>query len=170
MAGTPGHDASRPVRQGGRRGSRRRPALVRRGQAVSAGRSGRLAGLVSLAFLAAACARALHEPHPITDPTGGPPVTDEADMRDLVARAAALFAEREVERAQEAARLYQRVAAAKNTSLEAIVGLARVEVWLTDHLADAAARQAAAQIAVEAAQACAARAPSDPECSYWMGA
>jgi hypothetical protein len=84
--------------------------------------------------------------------------------------AESLFAERDVAKGREAARLFLRAAAAEGAPIEAFLGAARVEVWLTDHLDDSAARQQAAAAAVEAAQWCVRKGPSEPACGYWLGA
>jgi tetratricopeptide (TPR) repeat protein len=51
-----------------------------------------------------------------------------------------------------------------------LVGAARAEVWLVDHEPQAAAKEAAAILAVQAAQWCLRQAPESAECEFWLGA
>jgi tetratricopeptide (TPR) repeat protein len=127
-------------------------------------------GLLVPGLLATGCAAALREPRPIAELAGGAPPADAAEAARLLSQAEALFAERDVEKADAAARLYLRAAAAEDATIEALLGAVRADVWLTDHESDPAARGRAAAAAVDAAQWCARKAPADAACDYWMGA
>jgi len=134
------------------------------------------------------CASALREPRPIADlagevrpkpggdgPDSGAPAATPADVPAILGRAEALYAERgpgerALESVRMAAREFLRAAAADGTRTDGLVGAARARVWLADHEADPAARQASAGSAVEAAQWCGRIAPLDRECDYWFGA
>ena len=126
--------------------------------------------LVALCALAPGCVAALKEPRPIADLAGGAPPADPAEAAALLSQAETLFAERDVEKAGTAARLFLRAASADGAPIEALLGAVRAEVWLTDHESDPGARGRAAAAAVEAAQWCARKAPADPACDYWLGA
>jgi hypothetical protein len=62
------------------------------------------------------------------------------------------------------------VTAEKPPRREAVLGLVRVRVWLTEHEESSERREQAAKAAVEAAQWCDQVSPGDPECDYWLGA
>ena len=128
------------------------------------------AALLALGLLATGCAAALREPRPIVELAGGAPAVDRAEAAQLLSQAEALFAERDVEKAGTAARLYLRAATADDAPIEALLGAVRADVWLTDHESDPGARARAAAAAVEAAQWCARKAPADAVCDYWLGA
>jgi len=130
--------------------------------------------LAILCVLAPGCAAALREPRPLGDlaglgADGAPPATSE-EIATLLSRAAALFAEREVDKTETAARMFLRAAAADGAPIEAVVGAVRAQIWLTDHAGGARERLQAATFAVDAAQWCGRRAPLDPQCDYWLGA
>ena len=108
-------------------------------------------------------------------PDSGAPAATPADVPAILGRAEALYAERgpgerALESVRMAAREFLRAAAADGTRTDGLVGAARARVWLADHEADPAARQASAGSAVEAAQWCGRIAPLDRECDYWFGA
>jgi len=126
--------------------------------------------LTTLCALAPGCVAALREPRPIAELAGGAPPADRAEAAELLSQAEALFAERDVEKAGTAARLYLRAATADDAPIEALLGAVRADVWLTDHESDPEARGRAAAAAVEAAQWCARRRPAEPACDYWLGA
>jgi len=130
----------------------------------------RAALFVLLAAHSIGCVRALKEPSPIADLAGASPPSSPAEVQALLAQADSLFAARDAGKAADAARLYLRAAAGEGAPLEALVGAARADVWLTDHESDAEARRRAASDAVQAAQWCAKRAPAAPVCDYWLGA
>ncbi len=129
-----------------------------------------LAAAILLGLLATGCAAALREPPPIVELAGGAPAADLAEAAELLSRAEALFAERDVEKAGTAAGLYLRAAAADDAPIAALLGAVRADVWLTDHESDPGARGRAAAAAVEAAQWCSRRRPADPACDYWLAA
>ena len=126
--------------------------------------------LLALGALATGCAAALREPRPIVELAGGAPSAGRAEAAELLLRAEALFAERDVDKAGAAAGLYLRAATADDAPIEALLGAVRADVWLTDHVSDPEARGRAAAAAVEASQWCARKAPADPACDYWLGA
>ena len=130
----------------------------------------RRAVLLALGALATGCAAALREPRPIVELAGGAPSAGRAEAAELLLRAEALFAERDVDKAGAAAGLYLRAATADDAPIEALLGAVRADVWLTDHVSDPEARGRAAAAAVEASQWCARKAPADPACDYWLGA
>ena len=124
--------------------------------------------------LIAACATALKEPRPLGDlaasPSGETAPAGPDEVATLVSNAAALFAERDVEKAKMATRMFLRAAASEGAPIEALVGAVQAQIWLIDHEADARAREEGARTAVEAAQWCGREAPLDPRCDYWLGA
>ncbi|MGH9869914.1 MAG: hypothetical protein ACREAA_17345 [Candidatus Polarisedimenticolia bacterium] len=71
---------------------------------------------------------------------------------------------------REAAGVWLQAVGAEPSNLEALAGLARARVWLSDHETGADARRDAARQAVEAAQWCEQAFPRHPVCAYWMGA
>jgi hypothetical protein len=146
-------------------------AADRRPRARSARAASGLA-LLWIGFLG--CATALKEPRPLGDlagaDDGSAPPADRQEIASLVARAAALFAERDVDKSKTAARLFLRAAAADGAPIEAVVGAVRAQVWLIEHETDARAREQTATAAVETAQWCGLKAPHDPACDYWLAA
>ncbi|HKB08245.1 MAG TPA: hypothetical protein VKF61_08215, partial [Candidatus Polarisedimenticolia bacterium] len=123
---------------------------------------------------ALACASALKEPRPLGDLAGAPP-GEAAPVRPgeaatLVSNAAALFAERDVEKAKQASQMFLRAAAAENAPIDALLGAVQAQIWLIEHEPEARAREEGARTAVEAAQWCGREAPLDPRCDYWLGA
>jgi len=147
-----------------------------------------IAAILVWAFAASGCASALREPRPIADlagearqnaggagPGSGAPAAAPADVPAILGRAEALYAERGpgergLDSVRMAAREFLRAAAADGARIDGLVGAARARVWLADHEAAPAARQASAGSAVEAAQWCGRIAPLDRECDYWLGA
>ena len=91
-------------------------------------------------------------------------------MDALLSRAAVLYAERALDGVREAASTWFQAARADSSRVEGLIGAARAEIWLVDHEPEAAAREEAATLAVQAAQWCLRTAPQNPECSYYMGA
>jgi len=93
----------------------------------------------------AGCATALREPATGTDllEAGGP--------RRAVAQSTYLAAAR-----------------ADSARAEGLLGLARVSVWRIEHEQNETERKALVPIALQAAQACARRDPTDPRCDYWL--
>jgi tetratricopeptide (TPR) repeat protein len=88
----------------------------------------------------------------------------------LLSRAGVLYAERALDGVREAAKTWFQAARADSSRIEGLIGAARAEIWLVDHEPEAAAREAAAVLGVQAAQWCLRIAPQNPECSYYMGA
>jgi hypothetical protein len=123
-----------------------------------------------LCLLSFGCARALKEPRPISELADAPAPADTAEVAGLMTRAEALLAERDLDKAKEAALLFLRAASAKGAPIDALLGALRAEVWVTDHAPDPRVRAQSAAAAVEAAQWCTLRAPLDPACDYWRGA
>jgi tetratricopeptide (TPR) repeat protein len=126
--------------------------------------------LIALGALAAGCVAALKEPRTIADLAGGVDPPDQVEAAALLSQAEALFAERDVEKAGTAARLFLRAATADGAPVEALLGAVRADVWLTDHASDPADRRRAAAAAAEAVQWCTRKAPGNPACYYWLGA
>ena len=69
---------------------------------------------------------------------------------------------------KRASALWSQAAATSPSGTEALVGAARAQIWLSDHLASAEEREQAAVSAVYAGQLCSARASADPRCDYWL--
>jgi hypothetical protein len=130
--------------------------------------------LAVLCTLSTGCLPALKEPRPLSDlagdPSGNTRPVDPEESAALLTRATALFAERSLEPAREAAQMFLRAATADGSSRAALIGAVRAHIWLTDHATDPDERARSATMAVEAAQWCGRRDPADPECDYWLGA
>jgi hypothetical protein len=144
----------------------------------------RSVGVVVLAVAlaaSAACARALHEPPPLTAmgpaaaPAGGEGVASAAaattaspaEVDGLLRDGAAAFARRPGAGAVSGARdLYLRAARADETRVEGLLGAAEASAWLIEHEADASRRERLATEAVDICQWCVRRAPSSVECVY----
>jgi len=117
------------------------------------------------------CARALHEPPPLSDLGGGAGSRGKPEAVDgLLARAASLFATRRTEDVRRAAQVWLEAARADPTRIEGLTGAARACVWLVEHEPDADARRESVTTAVQSAQWCERIAPSDAGCAYWLGA
>jgi hypothetical protein len=129
----------------------------------------------------AACARALHEPPPLTaiGPATAPagtrvaappavaPAASPADVAGLLRDAAAAFARRpDAGAASGALDRYLRAARADETRVEGLLGAAEASAWLIEHEADASRREHLATEAVEICQWCVRRAPERIECTY----
>ncbi len=91
-------------------------------------------------------------------------------MEALLSQAGVLYATRTLEAAGKASEIYLQAARADDSRIEGLIGAARAQVWLVDHAPEAAAREAAAILAVQSAQWCLRIAPDDAGCHYWMGA
>jgi tetratricopeptide (TPR) repeat protein len=150
---------------------------------------------LAAAGAAAGCAAALKEAPPLVDLAGGGPPPDATAVASLLRQAEDQFAERTVQSVHRAAALYLRVASAEIASPagapsaatppagapstathsavappEGVVGAVQAQIWLTDHETEPAAREAAATLAVQAAQWCPRIAPGLPDCDFWLGA
>ena len=87
----------------------------------------------------------------------------------LITEAMAAFARRpDIDAVTLAAALWGQAAAASPSGTEALIGAARAQIWLSDHLESADGREHAAVSAVYAGQLCSARAPAEPRCDYWL--
>ncbi len=124
--------------------------------------------LLALALTATGCAHALREPRPLETIAGATPAPAQPSG-DLLARAEALYARRDVASVREAADLWAQAAAADRSRVDGVLGAVQARVWLADHESEPAARLAAAETAVETVQWCGRIAPNDPACSYWLG-
>jgi tetratricopeptide (TPR) repeat protein len=135
---------------------------------------------LAAAGAAAGCAAALKEAPPLVDLAGGGPPPDATAVAGLLRQAEDQFAARTVPSVHRAAALYLRVASAEIASPaaapsaaappEGVVGAVEAQIWLTDHETEPAAREAAATLAVQAAQWCPRIAPGLPDCDFWLGA
>ncbi len=122
------------------------------------------AALVFACLLAAACVPALREPPAVEDLAGSNRSRGVSDL----AEADALFAARNLEAVRRAGELFFAAAAADPAEIDGLIGAARTGVWLAGHEPDAESRRTAAVSAVQASQHCAARAPTRPDCDYWL--
>jgi hypothetical protein len=132
----------------------------------------RAALLLAAAWLAVACAQALHEPPPVSQMGGRTSVetasrATPADVDRLLAEARAHFAKRpdpvEVQAARSA---YMAAAQGDDTRVEGLLGLARVSSYRIEHEPDAGERDRLVAVAIEASQWCERRAPGRAECRY----
>jgi tetratricopeptide (TPR) repeat protein len=129
----------------------------------------------------AGCARALHEPPPLTaiGPASAPageraaassasvPAASPADVDGLLGDAAAAFARRPgAGAASDSLDLYLRAARADDVRVEGLLGAAEASAWLIEHEADAARREQLATEAVQICQWCVRREPERIECTY----
>jgi tetratricopeptide (TPR) repeat protein len=129
----------------------------------------------------AACARALHEPPPLTaiGPASVPaadrasassastPAASPGDVNGLLRDAAGAFAKRPDSRAVSGSLdLYLRAARADEARVEGLLGAAEASAWLIEHEADAPRRERLATEAVQICQWCVRRAPERIECNY----
>ncbi len=129
----------------------------------------------------AACARALHEPPPLTAigsatrPAAGPgaassasaPVALPSEVDGLLRDGAAAFARRpDAGAVSGSLDLYLRAARADESRVEGLLGAAEASAWLIEHETDAPRRERLATEAVEICQWCVRRAPSSVECTY----
>jgi tetratricopeptide (TPR) repeat protein len=145
---------------------------------VSPIQPGREAGVVIAIALSAGllcgsisgCAAALKEAPPLSDLAGGGAARSPREVDSLLSMGRLLFARRTLATARQAARAFLQAAAADPARSEGTIEAARVQVWLADHELDAAGRQDAATLAVQAAQWCGRIAPALPACDYWLGA
>ena len=129
----------------------------------------------------AACARALHEPPPLT--AIGPATAPEghgaaassasaraplpAEVDGLLRDAAAAFARRpDAGAASGSLDLYLRAARTDEIRVEGLLGAAEASAWLIEHEADASRREHLATEAVEICQWCVRLAPERLECTY----
>jgi tetratricopeptide (TPR) repeat protein len=127
---------------------------------------------------AGACARALHEPPPLTAigpagaQAGGRPATLPAssppsEVDGLLRDAAAAFDRRpDATAVSGSLDLYLRAARSDETRVEGLLGAAEASAWLIEHDADASRRERLATEAVQICQWCARRAPASIECTY----
>ncbi len=127
---------------------------------------------LALCALCAGCARALHEPPPLSDLGGASPSAGAtpADVDGLLARAGDLFARRVPDDARRAAQVYLQAARADAARTDGLIGAVRVYAWLVEHETDAAARADDATTAVQTAQWCERIDPLSAACAYWLGA
>ena len=127
-------------------------------------------GLILLGcLLAAGCASALREPPPLPQ-LGGGTGTGSGPVENLLSRADVLYATRTPEGVREASAVYLQAARADTSGIDGLMGAIRAQVWLVDHEAEAAAREADATLAVQSAQWCLRIAPEEAGCHYWLGA
>jgi tetratricopeptide (TPR) repeat protein len=143
----------------------------------------RLFALLLAVALAAtsACARALHEPPPLTAinpatrPAAGPGAASSAaapaalagDVDGLLRDGAAAFARRpDAGAVSGSLDLYLRAARADDIRVEGLLGAAAASAWLIEHEADPSRRERLATGAVEICQWCVRRAPERIECTY----
>jgi hypothetical protein len=137
-----------------------------------------LAGAVAAT---SACARALHEPPPLTaiGPAIRPaadagaassasvPAASPAEVDGLLRDAAAAFAKRpDAGAVSGSLDLYLRAARADEARVEGLLGAAGSSAWLIEHEADASRRDRLATEAVQICQWCGRRAPELIECTY----
>ena len=130
---------------------------------------------------AGACARALHEPPPLSAivPPSAPagertaassasaPPASAADVDGLLGDAAAAFARRPAAGAVSGSLdLYLRAARADEARVEGLLGAAVTSAWLIEHEADAPRRERLATEAVQICQWCVRRSPERIECTY----
>ena len=128
-----------------------------------------------------ACARALHEPPPLTaiGPASAPagdrgaassasaPAESPRDVADLLRDGAAAFARRpDAGAVSGSLDLYLRAARADERRVEGLLGAAVASAWLIEHEADASRRDRLATEAVQICQWCVRRAPENIECTY----
>jgi len=128
-----------------------------------------------------ACARALHEPPPLTvigpatRPAAGAgaassasaPAALPSEVDGLLRDGAAAFARRPDAGAVSASLdLYLRASRADEFRVEGLLGAAEASAWLIEHETDAPRRERLATEAVEICQWCVRRAPERIECSY----
>jgi len=128
------------------------------------------AALVAILTMTGGCARALHEPPPLVDPSQDAGQRDPERVAPLLAQAEALYASRDPEKVRKAVAIYMDAARADTTRVEGLVGAIRAESWLIDHEDDAEARRRDAISSVQAAQWCGRIAPKSAACVYWLGA
>ena len=117
------------------------------------------------------CAHALKEPPPLSQ-LGGPQSTkpDPSEVEKLLREGEILYARRSLEAVQDASGVYLQAAQADPHRIEGLVGAVKTQIWVIDHQSDRAKREAAAVLAVQAAQWCLRIAPTSPVCQYWLGA
>jgi hypothetical protein len=121
-------------------------------------------GLACAAVLVIACARALHEPGPISGMTKEAPGGEPAE---LLREADAAWQRRgEPGRAAAAQELYLQAAAADARGVAGVLGAMRAMTFRLGREQDASVREALARQQVELGQWCRRRAPSDPACDY----
>jgi len=118
---------------------------------------------------AVGCAPALRTAPPLAE-IAGAPTASRVEAPALQARAAGLFASRDLNHVREAAGLALQAAAADPSLEPALLTAVETLVWLADHEPEAEARETAAVRAVQAAQWCDRGAPASPACSFWLGA
>jgi tetratricopeptide (TPR) repeat protein len=121
--------------------------------------------LLAVALAAtAACARALHEPPPLT---AIGPAASPADVDGMLRDGAAAFARRpDAGAVSGSLDLSLRAARADETRVEGLLGAAEASAWLIEHEADASRRERLATEAVEICQWCVRRVPERIECTY----
>jgi hypothetical protein len=123
------------------------------------------------------CARALHEPPPLsalgpaTGPAGGQPgsstVSSPADVDGLLRDAAAAFGRRpDTAAVTSAFDLFLRAARFDEGRVEGLIGAAEASAWLIEHETDESRRDRLAAEAVQVCQWCVRRAPTSIECTY----
>lgn len=120
--------------------------------------------------LAAGCAGALREPPPLPQLGGGGSSSPPGSVETLLTQAGVLYATRTLEGVGKASEAYLQAARADASRIEGLIGATRAQVWLVDHEPEAAAREAAATLAVQSAQWCLRIAPESAGCHYWLGA
>lgn len=137
---------------------------------MSRRRRGYLGLLLLGCSLAAGCASALREPPALPQLGGGGSPAPPGSVESLLSQAGLLYATRALEGVREASAVYLQAARADASRIEGLVGATRAQVWLVDHEPEAAAREAAATLAVQSAQWCLRIAPEGAGCHYWLGA
>ena len=126
--------------------------------------------LLCASALLAACAHALKEPPALQAVVGNAEGRSPRDVDELLAQAEALFARYDFASVRKAAEAWSAAAAADPRRIEGLAGIVKANVWVTEHETDPAARLAAAEKGVHAAQWCQRTAPREPVCDYWLGA
>jgi len=137
--------------------------------------------LAAVLATTSACARALHEPPPLTaigPPTGStasqavaptPSSIDSspAAVDGVLREAAAGFGKRpDAGAVAGSLDLYLRAARSDDTRVEGLIGAAEASAWLIEHEMDTSRRERLSTQAVQICQWCVRRAPTSIECTY----
>ena len=138
-----------------------------------------LTGLLVVLALAAgsACARALHEPPPLSaiGPASGPggsraappAAALPADVGGLLRDATAEFGKRpDAAAVAGALEMFLQAARSDESRVEGLLGAAEASAWLIEHESDASRRERLATQAVQMCQWCVRRSPKSIECTY----
>ena len=126
--------------------------------------------LAAAALTSSACAAAL-QPLDTSSALGhvDPERVDAQEAARLAADAEGEFGRRpNVDAVRQAEALWVRSAIARPSSALAVIGAVRAQTWLGEHLDDPQARRDKATEAVQTAQWCRRREPTNPDCHYWL--